>query len=245
MEERIMKVINIIGITCIVAVLFIVLPAIAQENQYKSEEAASNKKISESFAEKFSKAISTNSSPPPQKAQTFPTSHRDQHMKPDEVIKAINVRPGSVIVDIGAGDGYFTRRLAVAATPSGKAMALDINPKMVLKAREDSKNYPNYEARLVPANDPMLEPNSVDIVFICATYHEMENRIDYFTRLKKGLRKDARLFIIDMDKSNAENESHSIEMETVIKELESAGYKLIKESEILKPRHFFLEFNSK
>ncbi|MEW6210593.1 MAG: methyltransferase domain-containing protein [Acidobacteriota bacterium] len=173
------------------------------------------------------------------------SSSRDRWQKPDEVIRAMGLRPGQIVVDIGAGDGYFTRRFAAAVAPDGRAIGIDIDPSSIRSLMADAKRWglANYEARLVPADDPMLEPQSVDVVFLCDTYHEIEKRVEYFSRVKKSLRAGGKLVVVDFVKDK-DNPKHSIEKETVIEELRQAGYRLAREFDFLLPRQFFLEFET-
>lgn len=173
------------------------------------------------------------------------SSARDRWQKPEEVIKAMNLRPGQVVVDIGAGDGYFTRRFAAAVAPDGRAIGIDIDPSSIRSLMADAKRWglSNYEARLVPVDDPMLAPQSVDVVFLCDTYHEIEGRVEYFSHVKKALRTGGKLVVVDFVKDK-DNPRHSIEKETVIEELRQAGYKLAREFDFLLPRQFFLEFET-
>jgi predicted methyltransferase len=173
------------------------------------------------------------------------TGDRDTWQKPDEVMRALNIQPGQVVVDLGAGEGYFTRRFASAVGPDGKAIALDIDPAMIRKLMADAKrlNLTNYEARLVPADDPMLAPQSADLIFLCDTYHHIDNRVEYFTKLKAALRLGGRLVVIDFPRSA--NSNHFLPKETVINELRQAGYEVVKEHDILQPRQFFIELTPK
>ena len=61
-------------------------------------------------------------------AQSSKDPERDKWQKPEEVVKNLNLKPGDVVADIGAGTGYFTRYFAIAVNPGGKALGLDINP---------------------------------------------------------------------------------------------------------------------
>lgn len=171
------------------------------------------------------------------------SSGRDRWQKPDEVIRAMGLTAGQIVVDIGAGDGYFTRRFAAAVAPDGRAIGVDIDPSSIRSLMADAKRWglANYEARLVPSDDPMLEPQSVDVVFLCDTYHEIEKRVEYFSRVKKSLRAGGKLFVVDFVKDK-DNSKHSIEKETVIEELRQAGYRLAREFDFLLPRQFFLQF---
>ncbi len=168
---------------------------------------------------------------------------RDKRQKPDEVIKLMNLKPGGVIVDIGAGEGYFTRRFALAVGPDGKAIGVEIDAKAVSAMTADARRLKlaNYEARLVPPDDPMLAPQSVDVLFLCDAYHHINDRVSYFANVKRALKPGGKLVIIDFVKSK-EHTDHSVIREEVIDELRRAGYRLTKEHNLLLPRQYFFEF---
>lgn len=171
----------------------------------------------------------------------------DRHLwqKPEEVIKKMNIRLNDVIADIGAGTGYFTRRFAFAAL-TGKAVGLDIEPSMVRYMKEDAKKLglKNYEARVVKTDDSELGNNTVDIVFLCDTYHHIDNRVEYFSKVANSLKKGGRLVIVDFYKKElpyGPPPDHKLAKEIVISELEEAGYKLLRSHDFL-PYQYFLEF---
>ena len=174
-------------------------------------------------------------------------AERDQWQKPDEVIKDLNLKPGDVIADIGAGTGYFTRRFAVAVGPQGTALGLDIEPSMVEHMRQDARklNLTNYEARVVKPDGAGLEPKSVDVIFVSDTYHHISNRVDYFTKLSKSLKPNGRVVIVDFYPRPLPVGPQALEdkvsEETIIKELGLAGYRLIRSLDFL-PYQYFLEF---
>ncbi|MEW6212454.1 MAG: methyltransferase domain-containing protein [Acidobacteriota bacterium] len=178
-------------------------------------------------------------------AWSLEADDRDRRQKPDEVIKALDLKPGQTVVDLGAGSGYFTWRLAEAVGPQGKAIALEIDSNLVEKVKADAikRNLPNMEARLVPTDDPQLAPNSVDVVFLCDTYHHINNRVAYFAKVRLALRQGGRLVILDMVRSR-KNQDHSVVREEVIEELQQAGFRLAKEFDVLLPRQYFLTFES-
>ena len=174
---------------------------------------------------------------------------RDKDQKPDEVIKALNIDQYMAIADIGAGSGYFTRKFVWAIQDKGMVYAVDTEPGM-LKYNEEMIEHLHtpYNAKFIVAkeDDPSLPPNSVDLVFICNTYHHLEKRADYFTRVKASLKKNGRVAIIDFWTDGRAGDlgfspEHLIARETVIKEMTAAGYILSKEHTFL-PRQYFLEF---
>jgi len=170
---------------------------------------------------------------------------RDKEQKPDEVLKLMNVKPGQVIVDIGAGSGYFTRRFAVAVGPTGKAIGVEIDSAMVRSLNADARrlNLANYEALLVPPDDPLLAASSVDVVFLCDTYHHINGRVAYFAKVRQSLKPGGRLVILDFVRTK-DNPEHSIVKEEVIDELRRAGFRLAREFNLLSPKQYFLEFES-
>jgi ubiquinone/menaquinone biosynthesis C-methylase UbiE len=174
---------------------------------------------------------------------------RDKDQKPDEVVKALNITDYMTIADIGAGSGYFTRKFVWAVQDKGMVYAVDTEPGM-LKYNEEMADHLHtpYNAKFVVAkeDDPSLPPNSVDLVFLCDTYHHLEKRADYFTRVKASLKKNGRVAIIDFWTDGRAGDlgfspEHLVARETVITEMAAAGYSLSKEHTFL-PRQYFLEF---
>lgn len=172
---------------------------------------------------------------------------RDEWQKPDEVVKYLNLKPGDIIADIGAGDGYFTKRLARAVGPEGQALGLDVVSSKVELMRKDAERLGlnNYKALLIKSNDSGLEPGSVDVVFLCNTYHHLDNRVDYMKRLSMSLKRNGRVIIIDFYKKpmpvGPSSLDHKLSRDVVLEELRKAGYKLLDDKDLL-PYQYYLEF---
>jgi SAM-dependent methyltransferase len=115
---------------------------------------------------------------------------RDAWQKPDEVIGALNLRPGQVACDIGSGPGYFTLRLARAVGPAGRVYAVDVEPKILdaLRERLAGSGLRNVTPVLGLADNPMLPPAGCDVILIVDTYHHFPDRVSVsrgrFTRLQ-------------------------------------------------------------
>jgi predicted methyltransferase len=174
---------------------------------------------------------------------------RDKDQKPDEVVKALNITDYMTIADIGAGSGYFTRKFVWVLQDRGMVYAVDVEA-VLLKYNEEMADHLHtpYNAKFVVAkeDDPSLPPNSVDLVFLCDTYHHLEKRADYFTRVKASLKKNGRVAIIDFWTDGRAGDlgfspEHLVARETVITEMTAAGYTLSKEHTFL-PKQYFLEF---
>ena len=118
---------------------------------------------------------------------------------PDLVINKLGDLNNKVIADIGAGSGYFTFRLINEA---GKVLAIDIEEQF-LEFIEERKSGLNdeigrkVETRLVPPNDPSLDEGEVDVALLVNTYLNIEERTDYLMKLRKGLKKDGKVVIVD------------------------------------------------
>lgn len=176
----------------------------------------------------------------------FESTERDAWQKPDEVVTQLQLRPGDVVADIGAGTGYFTRRFATAVEPNGQALGLDIEATMVTYMNEDARKrgLTNYHARQVQPHDPQLGPQSVDVVFICDTYHHMQDRVAYARLLAQALKSGGRVVIVDFQKRAlplGPPLEWKLAPETVSEEFRQAGFQLSRSADFL-PYQYFLEF---
>jgi len=164
---------------------------------------------------------------------------RDEWQKPDEVLKALDLQAGQVVADIGAGSGYFTMRLARAVGDKGRVLALDVDEGMIdhLRQRLAKEQLNNVTTMQVPAHDPLLIDQSVDVVFICDTYHHLEDRAIYMKKVKKGLKPNGRVVIIDFYKREGIPVGPPLHMrfseDTVQKELHAAGLQVTKKLSVL------------
>ena len=102
---------------------------------------------------------------------------RDAREKPAEVMAFAGVKPGMTVVDMFAGGGYYTELLAGAVGPTGKVLSVNNVPyanyaKDDIKARFTEGRLPNVERRLVEMSSIHFPPKSVDLIYICMSYHD-------------------------------------------------------------------------
>jgi ubiquinone/menaquinone biosynthesis C-methylase UbiE len=165
---------------------------------------------------------------------------RDRWQKPELVIDTLRLRPDEVVADIGAGSGYFTRRIARHVS---KVYAVDINAKLLDKARESSPG--NVETILATESDPKLPDASVDTIFICDVLHHIGQRPAYYRKLASALKPRGRMVIIDFHKRElpvGPGPEMKLDDGEVRKELEAAGFRLKSNHRGLLEYQYFLEF---
>lgn len=152
--------------------------------------------------------------------------------KPDLVIRQLGDVEGKVVADLGAGTGYFSRRIAYKGAT---VIAIDIDPKAIQWMEEQKARFPvelqdKLIIRLAEPNDPKLKPNEVDIVLLVNTYSYIADRVPYFTRLKEAIHPGGHIVIIDFQKKETPfgpELDERIDIKTVEQELVAAGYSVL------------------
>jgi arsenite methyltransferase len=180
---------------------------------------------------------------------TMERAQRDEWQKPDEVVKALGLNNGDIVADVGAGSGYFSRRLSRAVGPKGRVYAVDVAADILayLKDRADQEGLRNIVTIVSQPDDPMLPPNSVDLVFFCDTTHHIDSRVAFYRKLAPAVRQHARMAIIDYppDSPHAPHRPEQlVPRAQVINEAEQAGFKFVKDFQFL-PYHYFLVFEKR
>lgn len=171
---------------------------------------------------------------------------RDAYQKPREVVAALGLKAGEVVADVGAGSGYFALRLAQPVGPTGWVYAIDISPQMIvyLNRRVRDAGIRNLQTILAAPDDPLLWDASVDRFFICDTWHHISDQDRYLARMKKMLRPGGQVVMIDFQKRElplGPPLSMKIAREDLIRQMEAAGFQLLREHTFL-PYQYFLVF---
>lgn len=133
--------------------------------------------------------------------QRFESPERDAYQQPEKVLEYIGNVSGKKILDIGAGTGYFTFRLAKAGA---SVIAGDVDDDFQNYIREkiekEGLDSLNIALRKLPYDSPSLAPAEVDIAIIVNTYHHIDNRTAYFAEVLAGLKPGGELIVIDFFK---------------------------------------------
>jgi ubiquinone/menaquinone biosynthesis C-methylase UbiE len=179
---------------------------------------------------------------PERYAKSFDDPARDEWQMPGRVIDTLALAPGQVVADIGAGTGYFTVRLAVAAAHP-KVYAVDIEKAMVEYVRQRAAKEGLKQVIAVQGGaDRANLPEPVDVVLIVDTYHHIPNRPAYFRELRKAMKPSGRLAIIDFRKGAPSGPPEHFRMtpDQITGELEQAGFRLQAEHDFLPRQHFLV-----
>ncbi|NJS14520.1 MAG: class I SAM-dependent methyltransferase [Sphingopyxis sp.] len=166
---------------------------------------------------------------------------RDRVREADQIMDAAAVAPGMTVADIGAGDGYYTVRLAQRVGERGRVLAQDIQPKVIdrLADRVARERLDNVSLKLGAVDDPRLPPGSFDRVFLVHMYHEIEEPYAFLWRLYPSLRAGGEVIVVDSDRPTGQ---HGIPLRLLVCEFETVGYRLVAFSEKKDVGAYFARF---
>jgi SAM-dependent methyltransferase len=177
------------------------------------------------------------------------SSWLDRDSRPQEehtqlAIDKIELPPTGVIADVGAGTGYYTFKLA-PKVPGGRVYAVEIQDEMIaaIKARKTKLNNTNVDVVKGSTTSANLPANSVDLAIMVDVYHELEYPVELLASIRKSLKKDGKLLLIEYkgeDPAVAIRPLHKTTVAQLNKELGANGFKLAYEGKFLPIQHFLL-----
>jgi SAM-dependent methyltransferase len=137
-------------------------------------------------------------------------AERDSWQRPADVLQALDLGEGQVVVDLGSGVGYFALKLAERVGRRGRVLAVDVRrfPLLFLRVRAFLRGVGNLEAVHGEPDDPHLPAEAVDAVLVVNTFHELEDPERVLGRAREALRPDGRLVLVDPAPS-APGEAHA------------------------------------
>jgi cyclopropane fatty-acyl-phospholipid synthase-like methyltransferase len=175
-------------------------------------------------------------------AHYFDDPKRDEWQKPHQVIQALQLAPDSTVADIGSGTGYFSVRLAHMLA-QGRVFGVDTEPDMVkyLSDRAKRDGLSNIAAVTGARDDPRL-PAKVDLILMVDVYHHIENRDAYLRKLKTYLKPGGRIAIIDINETSPMGppKAERVSDAQLKRELQNAGYTMVKEDKFLPHQNFVI-----
>jgi SAM-dependent methyltransferase len=151
---------------------------------------------------------------------------RDRVNESDTVMDLAGINPGMTVADIGAGEGYYTVRLAQRVGGNGRVLAQDIVSQVItrLGQRVTRERLANVSVKLGKTANPMLPKNSFDRVFLVHMYHEIEKPYEFLWRLRPSLRIGGRVIVVD---ANRPTEKHGTPPALLDCEMMHVGYRRV------------------
>jgi ubiquinone/menaquinone biosynthesis C-methylase UbiE len=152
---------------------------------------------------------------------------RDDRNEANTVMALADVKPGMTVADIGAGNGYYTVRLAERVGKKGRVLAQDIDDAALqrLGTRVERERLDNVSIKPSDGDDPRLPEASFDRIFMVHMYHEVTEPYAFIWRLRPALKAGGQVIVVDVDRPTTR---HGIPPKLLFCEFEAVGYKLVE-----------------
>lgn len=186
-------------------------------------------------------------------AKRFEGESREVFREREKIAKALNLKVGERIADIGAGTGIFVGLFSREVGGTGKVYAVDIAPTLLdyIKARAKRENLTNVETVLGQDKTTNLKDGSIDVAFHSDTYHHFEYALTMNRDIARALSSTGRLFVLDFERIPGVSDEQRLNhvragKEVVIPEIESSGFTFVTEHDVPGlSENYLLEFRKK
>lgn len=173
---------------------------------------------------------------------------RDVRELPDRLVASLGLKPSDVVADIGAGEGYYTLRLA-RMVPHGRVLAVDLLIPALdsIAQRAAAEGLRNVQTVLGSETDPGLPDGRVDLALIVVSYHEFTHPYEMITGIARSLAADGRIVVIEYrgeDETIDVPDVHRMTAGQIVREMEAAGLELRQTRDVL-PQQHMLEFTKR
>ena len=151
---------------------------------------------------------------------------RDSVGEAATVMDLAEIAPGMTVADIGAGNGYYTVRLAQRVGESGRVLAQDVDQRALdrLARRVERQRLDNVSIRRGEFADPRLPDDSFDRIFMVHMYHEIDQPYEFLWRMWPALRENGQVIVVDRDRPT---DQHGIDPLLLSCEFERVGFELV------------------
>jgi ubiquinone/menaquinone biosynthesis C-methylase UbiE len=172
---------------------------------------------------------------------------REQEEAPAKAVVLLDLHPGMVVADIGAGSGYMTLRIAPLVGPTGKVYAEDIQAALLrqAQARALAAHLSNVEVVLGSDTDVKLPDDSIDLALLVDVYHEFQHPREMLRSIRRSLKTGGRLVLIEYRKEDATlpiAPTHRLSVAEAMAEVEPEGFTFDRDLETL-PRQHVISFH--
>ena len=179
--------------------------------------------------------------------ERFEHEGREVYDKRKQIVQAVELKPGMSIADVGAGTGLFSKLFSPAVGAQGKVYAEDISDVFIHNiqriAREEGLH--NLVGIVGTDKDAKLPANRLDRVFVCDTYHHFEYPQHMLASIRRALKADGQLVVVDFIKDPKVSSGWIMQhvranKQTVINEIEAAGFRLARQENFLHSNYFLV-----
>ena len=178
-------------------------------------------------------------------AAWFYRAERVESEKPEELLDLLGIKQGDVVADIGAGVGFFSLRAAERVGPTGKVLAVDVQPEMIegLEMMMNRFGHENIVPILGDVDDPKLPANSVDHVLIVIAYHEFSHPVEMMRHIRNAMKPDGQTLIVEYkaeDLSSRVAPLHKMSEAEIMTEISALGFRRVRVIDIIPTQHVFV-----
>lgn len=178
-------------------------------------------------------------------AEWLERPERIKEERTDKLLKALDIKPGMTVVDLGAGSGYYTFPMAELVGPKGKVIAVDIQKEMltIIERRMKTKGVKNVEMVLGTISDPKLKPDTVDLILMVDVYHEFSHPYEMTQKMVESLKRGGRLVFVEFRREDPNvpiKLVHKMTQKQVIKEMEPHPLKHARTIGVLPWQHIII-----
>ena len=168
---------------------------------------------------------------------------RDRVGEAEAVLALAGIEPGMSVADVGAGEGYYTVRLARAVGPSGRVLAEDIVPGVrdALTERVQRQQLDNVAVKLGAPDNPLLPRQSFDRIFLVHMYHEVKSPYAFLWHLREGLKPDGLVIVVD---SARPVKRHGMPPKQLRCEFEAVGLELVRFQSLIAADSYYAAFRA-
>ena len=166
---------------------------------------------------------------------------RDQRGEAESVMRLAEIAPGMRVADIGAGEGYYTVRLAEKVGAKGRVLAQDIDREALdrLGERVVREQLDNVSIKLGEPDDPKLPENSFDRIFLVHMYHEVQEPYAFLWNMWPSLKPGGQVIVVDVDRAT---DQHGIPPLLLSCEFEASGFRLVSFKDAPELQGYYAQF---
>ncbi len=184
--------------------------------------------------------------------ERFEVESREIYLNRQAILKACEIQPGQTVADIGAGTGLFTRMFSESVGKQGKVIAVDIAQEFLdhIEQASSQQGQKNVETVLCTADSAELPENSIDIAFICDTYHHFEFPLKTMASIHRALKPGGRVLVVDFHRIPGKSREWTLNhvragQEVFEQEIIESGFEKTREIAGFLEENYFIEFKKK